>query len=538
MGQLINLHEEYLSSQSTETTSRYCTGNVCQQTDKMLISDIINDGIGLLSKQLKFYCWHYKRDLDSKQTQDLIDLLDEHYFEKLAFKIKLLLQSNIDDCKQQIGKLLFERCLAGHRRNQLMQLIESDLLDINVRLDNYGRTLLHRTAYNLDVELVKLLINHGIDIRLRDYAGNTALHVAIQSYRNGALVYNNEPEVVLNLTSIIELLLEADKGLQLQSALRKRIKLDNENGSNEKVNQSYSLEVNQSQANHKICQVDQQPQQSAIQGQKINLVTHHDSLPNNNTICRIMGSNCICRTQNHGTQKSNNQIDEITIDSHSKKLELPKLGASTMKTNPANIQSECLSGPSSPLLLEEDPTVSLVDTKNAFGRTALHYCVLVVGEQHLDHFVSLLIAHGANVNATDIRLKTPLFCLVKRPGVSAIRQKCRAIVKLVENGCDDLGLALEQPGALFNDDFLKSIESNVAEALSKTTDEQVEPIFLRTSFRRVPTLKHLARLSLIRINDAMNGRLKRQTGILLPHSIPSSLNSFVNRRILDQCELF
>jgi hypothetical protein len=100
--------------------------------------------------------------------------LNENYFEKLANKIRSPLDSNIADCKQQVAKLLFEQCLTGDMRHQLPQPNESNLVDIDVRLD----------------------------------------HIAIQSYGNGALISSNETAVIQNLTQIIQLLLEADKNLQ------------------------------------------------------------------------------------------------------------------------------------------------------------------------------------------------------------------------------------------------------------------------------------------------------------------------------------
>lgn len=513
----------------------------------MLIGNIINDGFGLLSKQLKFYCWHYKRDLDSRQQQELVDLLNERYFEKLASKIRALTRSNIDDCKQQIAKLLFEQCLTGRRRNQLIQLIESDLVDIDVRLDNYGRTLLHRTAYNLDVELVKLLIDHGVNIRLRDYAGNSALHIAIQSYRNGALIFNNEPEVVQNLTSIIKLLLDADRKSQRRHAVQKRLKLDAErhtiNEQRHIIKDPGSPKITKCSQQ---CKLDNYYTSSSIhtgQTQQTNLVAHSETPSRDDTICRIMGSQFHCKIHNNTNNKSklmkSSHLSNENRNQESHHDESSSDSRVSLATQPLNnVQSDFLSNSSCPLLMEEDLNIPLVDTKNAFGRTALHYCVLVVGERHLGHFVQLLLSYGADPDAIDSRLKTPLYCLVKRPSISAVRQKCLAITNLLQSGCDDLGLAIENPFNYFNEKLIKNLEENISIILQKSNEEQVESIFTKTTFKKCPSLKHLARLALIKINDEKNGRLGRQTGFMLPVEVPYSLNHYINRRVLDQSELF
>lgn len=491
----------------------------------MLISNIINDGFGLLSRQLKFYCWHYKHDLDQRQQQELIDILNEHYFERLANKIKSLLQSNIADCKQQIGKLLFEQCLSGDRRHQLIQLIESDLVDIDVRLDNYGRTLLHRTAYNLDVELVKLLIDHGVNIKLRDYAGNTALHIVIQSYRNGALIYNSEPTVVQNLAQIIQLLLEADKNLQRidGSTCNNRLKLcHNPPPSNAKSSQPDGGHPSKFDESN-VEEPDLTKESHLITTQSnTKLITEQDtSHARDVTICRMLGSHCMCNTK----ANSNNQQQQ-SIKSNDEAKTNPNSSAITARARAGS------------LTMNDEASVPLVDTKNAFGRTALHYCVLVVGEQHLDQIIKLLVSYGADPDVVDTRLKTPLYCLVKRPGVAAVRQKCRAIAHLIESGCDDLGLAIT-PQTYFTENLIKNLETNISTMLQKsTTDDAVEPIFVRNTFKRVPTLKHLARLKLIKMNDDLNGKLRRQMSFKLPDHAPYSLNTYINRKVLDQTELF
>jgi ankyrin repeat protein len=485
----------------------------------MLISTIINDSFDLLSRQLKFYCWHYKRDLDQRQQQELIALLNENYFEKLANKIRSLLDSNIADCKQQVAKLLFEQCLTGDRRHQLIQLIESNLVDIDVRLDNYGRTLLHRTAYNLDVELVKSLIDHGVNIRLRDYAGNTALHIAIQSYRNGALIYNNETAVIQNLTQIIQLLLEADKNLQrLNGPIGNETRLmhDVKSDSCSKPHAHPSSKLGESNDGSDLTK------ESLVATNTLNTKLTDDNEPSQNrdvTLCRMLGSHCICNTKTN--------IDSIN-QLHSIK------SINNAKTSEPSTQNGTKLGD---LAFSDKVSMPLVDIKNAFGRTALHYCVLVVGEQHLDKFVKLLIDYGAEPDVIDTRLKTPLYCLVKRPGVAAIRQKCRAITYLLESGCDDLGLAITTR-TYFTENLIKNLETNISSVLLRPSDDDVEPIFSRNSFKRVPTLKHLARLKLIKMNDELNGKLCRQMSFRLPDHAPQSLNTYINRKVLDQTELF
>lgn len=472
----------------------------------MLIGNIINDSFGLLSKQLRFYCWHFRRNLDQKQRQELTDLLYEQHFERLANKIKSLNQSSVVDCKQQISKLLFEHCLSRNRRHQLIQLIKSRLVDINIRLDNYGRTLLHRTAYSLDVELVKVLIDHGVNIRLRDYAGNTALHIAIQSYRNGYILYGDGPYVVQNLTSIITLLLEADRVIQNERHKSTLNSLSSENNSE----QNWSTFQSISKEDQDIILTENINSPNQKQSHNDNL---GDLVPSARKQSSTSSPDMIDRPKDQPNCSADNQTQTDSISKSSED--------SLSKLNP---------------ILLEDSTTSLVDTKNAFGRTALHYCVLVVGESHLAHFVKLLISFGADTDAIDTRMKTPLYCLVKRTGVSAIRQKCAAITHLLESGCDDLGLAIE-PKTYFNEKFITDLEGNLADIMQPKLEGTSEPIFTSSSFKRVPKLKHLARLRLVKLQDEKT-RLRRQTKLSLPYRSPKNLNLYVNRRLLDQSELF
>lgn len=476
----------------------------------MLISNIINDSFGVLSKQLRFYCWHWRRNLDQRQKQELIDLLYEQHFERLANKIRILNQDSVSDGKQQIGKLLFEHCLTRSRRHQLIQLIESKLVDINVRLDNYGRTLLHRAAYNLDVELVKILIENGANIRLRDYAGNTALHISIQSYRNGAVIYGDGPDVVQNLTSIIRLLLEADRNLQNEHLKRKKT-------------EELSSNIND-------CNLGDSPENDISEG--VLPVSEVD--PRQGSISRSTCSfNRLKMSDSTLTQHNSANLQSSGIDG-GKNNEPSKYSTSDQGDQDFSKQLNFAKNLNPNLL--EDSSSTLIDTKNAFGRTALHYCVLCVGEQHLAHFVELLIFFGADTDATDTRMKTPLYCLVKRPGVTAIRQKIMAVTHLLESGCDDLGLAID-PRSFFTETKIESLNQDIANVLHPKPETPPEPIFTCSTFKRVPSLKHMARLHLIRSMDEKT-RERRQVKLSLPHSSPASLNLFVNRKILDQSELF
>lgn len=481
----------------------------------MLISNIINDSLGLLSKQLRFYCWHFRCNLDQRQRRELIELLHEQHFERLANKIRILNQSSVADCKQQIGKLLFEHCLSRNRRHQLVQLIESRLVDINVRLDNYGRTLLHRSAYNLDVELVKILIEYGVNIKLRDYAGNTALHIAIQSYRNGAVIYGDGPNVVQNLTSIIQLLLEADRHLQNERCKHKRLKLS--------LDESTLPTNNSSTNNEPLSEEDETIDTVEAGATKL-------GTPIYSFLKRGEGESDFPRL--HVALSPNNSRKSIKqVDQSSHSIGKQK-GQDFLRRG---IQSDESIGTISPMLLE-DASSPLVDTKNAFGRTALHYCVLVVGEQHLAHFVKLLLSFGADPDVVDTRMKTPLYCLVKRPGISAIRQKTLAITHLVNCGCDDLGLSINLQMES-TEKLLQELERDLPTNQHSKSESPPEPIFENSTFKRVPRLKHIARLKLIRVQDEKN-KLKRQIRFTLPRTSPALLNLYINRRILDQTELF
>lgn len=481
----------------------------------MIISNIINDSFGLLSKQLRFYCWHFRRDLDQRQRQELIDLLYEQHFERLSNKIKVLIQSNIADCKQQIGKLLFDQCLKRNRRHQLIQLIESALVDIDVRLDNYGRTLLHRSAYNLDYKLVKILIDQGVNIRLRDYAGNTALHIAIQSYRNGAVIYGDGPDVAQNLTFIITLLLNADMKLQSDRYKRKKLKLSLNTGENTFSKLSHSkMQFKREKDLIGNAYLDHSTPDSAKKVLAYSLTSPKG--PHPKLIRQLIDQKTTIYQSLDDPQCQN-----FCRNSQEYLKQSCKPVKSTETINP---------------ILMEDNSVPLVDTKNAFGRTALHYCTLVIGEQHLAHFVKLLISFGADVDATDTRMKTPLYCLVKRPCTMATRQKYLAITHLLENGCDDLGLAVE-PKLHFTDEFIRNLEENPSNIVQTNYENTVEPIFINSSYKRVPSLKHLVRVRLIKLQDEKL-KLRRQTKLSLPNPSPASLTTYMNRRILHQTELY
>lgn len=480
----------------------------------MPISNIINDSFGLISEQLKFYCWHYKRDLDRRQRHELIQILNDHHFERLANKIESLLQSNISDCSQQLGKLLFQQCLVGHRRHQLVQLIQSRLVDIDVPLDNYGRTLLHRMAYYLDVELVKVLIEHGVNIRLRDYAGNTALHIAIQSYRNGALIYNNGPDVIENLKSIIRLLIEADKKLQDNRTKSKKFKFDDENRLESK--QALLLE-------------------NSLDNDRLDGKLYHVDSNNNNS--QTLNHNCQAERSHRQSLQISSRPKNSTLNNPTSidKQYLPENNNDDITVNKQAIVPSSESQPW-PMLMD-DPSCPLVETRNAYGRTALHYCVLVVGEQYLDHIVELLISYGANSDVVDNRLKTPLYHLVKRPIVSAIRQKCLAMAHLLNDGCDDLGLAIE-PKSHFSEELLINLEKNLSSIIQAKSDCSTDPILTQTKFKRVASLKHLTRLALVRLNPEQYNKLSHQAMFKLPQATPHCLTHYINKKILDQSEFF
>lgn len=622
----------------------------------MLLSNIFNESIGLLQRQLKFYCWHFGRNLNQKHRQELIDLLYGQPFETLADKIKALNQNTVQDCKQQVGKLLFGHCLSRNFRSQLIQLIESNLVDLNVRLDNYGNTLLHRAAYNLDVELVQILIKHGVNIRLRDYAGNTALHIAIQSYRNGTVIYGSEADVEKNLTQIIQLILEADAKLLNERILKRKRNMVNLIQNNCNINnnnfinhyQSHQLSDqktiifgSQSQEDHnndisdgggnvvKSVRLDDgssgnsrltlssttrstkdQVHQDSPSSEPTNQIdnprynqTKQNSSPLINTFNfdkrRLSNSSSnssssstsssspasspiiiTTRTPTTITTKTLSPTEKSMVDdsvthyssnhrsetSYSAKIAPPQPSA---KSNNQSI-NETVDSLSSVFL--DDHSTPLVNTTNAYGRTALHFCVLVVGEKHLAHFVKLLISFGANCDAIDHRMKTPLYCLVKRPNIIENRRKLDAIYQLLEADCDDLGLAIKGSKEYFvlentkkndNDSYSQINNVNNNQIIpppsnnnvddnnnnnhnnqqqqilhSKSTDNSsIDPIFTNYTFKRVPPLKHLARLAIIRnVCNRIKVKPATQVRIYLPEGSPKSLDIYVNKKLLDQSE--
>lgn len=492
----------------------------------MILSSILNDGFGLLSKQLRFYCWHFRRNLDHKNRQELIDLLHEQQFESLANKIRALDNNAIQDCKQQVGKLLFDYCLSKNRRNQLVKLIESNLVDVNVRLDNYGRTLLHRCAYNLDVELVKILVNHGVNIRLRDYAGNTALHIAIQSYRNGTVLYASETKMMQNLVAIIELLLEADKTLLKDRLLkRKRGKItegvDNEDDVAKLPFKSIKVENNSD------------VEDTCLRSSSVGVDNSSDECFANNTVCNGRGKSEL----EFSTSK---WLKSHNID-HSKRAIIPNLSTwdnSTLDTSHSGSSSTALRASNQALeaihsLILEDYSTPLIDTKNAFGRTPLHYCVLVVGDPYMMLLIQILIKYGADIDPIDNRMRTPLYCLVQRHNFSSIRHRLSAIRYLIKIGCDDVGLAIDgHIDSILSDQLIENLEKSTESDRGVMTDSSALAILTKFTPKRVPTLKHLTRVKMQRFVRDLTSNSIRQISINLPITCPQSLNRYINRHPL------
>ena len=86
---------------------------------------------------------------------------------------------------QEWGQAAYWECATkGHIK--LMEFMLNCGIQVNERVDvpenlHEKRTLLHRASYFGQFEVVKLIVNRGADINIRDAKNNTALHLAAES---------------------------------------------------------------------------------------------------------------------------------------------------------------------------------------------------------------------------------------------------------------------------------------------------------------------------------------------------------------------
>lgn len=89
-----------------------------------------------------------------------------------------------------------------------------------------------------------------------------------------------------------------------------------------------------------------------------------------------------------------------------------------------------------------EPDLDLANTGNAFGKTPLHYAVLIERTKELEDWraedaVRLLLRYGAHPDRVDLRRRTPLYAALTE---SRVADKA-VINSLLEADCDSLDLA-------------------------------------------------------------------------------------------------
>ncbi|XP_014769847.1 notch-regulated ankyrin repeat-containing protein [Octopus bimaculoides] len=73
----------------------------------------------------------------------------------------------------------FQEAVKNGDTNVLQQILEKREGKVNINLyDTEGQTALHQSCLNGNLELVKLLVKFGADVRLANRDGWSALHIA------------------------------------------------------------------------------------------------------------------------------------------------------------------------------------------------------------------------------------------------------------------------------------------------------------------------------------------------------------------------
>ncbi|KAG9510647.1 Exosome complex exonuclease RRP44, partial [Fragariocoptes setiger] len=471
----------------------------------------INDWVYDATKRTQTYKPSKNRIVLSQfdNIEVVVSLVDD---KKSAVCAKICLCKNDNDTQRhQVSKLLIDYCLTHRRRTFLIKLIEKKTIDIDTRLDNYGRNLLHRSAYNLDVELVKILIDHNVDVRMRDWAGNTALHISIQSYRNGVIIFDSGPTVMKNLTAIIELLVKADHSQRKANRLVTRCKIDEQNTIPSTIKPHDQVRVSE---------IGSQKHDRANAKMDFSMIPCKHS-PRSKSSTTVKGN----LVEPRRLFNDDNVPIKCSLPSQEPKLN-DKMSLSDVAFSDA-------SDTSSLPHMTSDLNTELINIRNAFGRSALHYCAISIADNHLSHFVELLLDYGADPDAVDNKLKTPFYCLVKRPDIHELATKCDSMNYLIAGGCDHLGLAFTP----FHKCLTTPIDASVSQRYSNIfLDEQhlldqskdsIAPKVQSTVYKRVCDLKHLCRVVLVCHERNHDYPL---------HELPITLQRYIRRRLIDQSE--
>lgn len=480
-----------------------------------LISEILVDGLDLLSRQLEFYSWPSKKALSRQEEDKLLQIIKNNNYQELSFKVKSLTRDS-DNSKQQITKLLLDYCLHVGRRSTIFKLINDDLIDINVRLDNYGRTILHRATCNLDFEFVKILIEKNVNLKLRDFNGNTALHIAIQSYRNGGLFFdsNSYKPNFDEFYKIVSLLLEADSK-NPQRYNEERLASEVEFIVNERKNSTRSANI---ELYNNI-------------NREINAQSNRKLTIDESTSPRPLKRSCYGRIKNKHdigildsmqmqelTANKQRQITTQGIDCNQDLIQ-----CSQSNNDHKHLQSKKNS------LMSEDRFSLLVNTRNAFGQTPFHVCVSIIGEKHISQLVKLLFDYNANPDIIDRRLRTPLYCLLMR-SIREPQTLSEVIQMFIDKDCDSLGLTTATLKYHLPPLSYASAASTSTSSSSNITSQSA---FFKLSNKLgyVASLKHLTRVAVVK--NIVKGQKDAQSPFIqLPNYVPIVLSRYINRRTI------
>ncbi len=89
----------------------------------------------------------------------------------------------------------------------------------------------------------------------------------------------------------------------------------------------------------------------------------------------------------------------------------------------------------------QDQHKNIINYRNSFGKTALHYFVVntcVINQSNLEQLINLFIKCGADLDIEDQRFRTPIYCAIEGNCLSG---KQKTVVKaLVNANCDSLNL--------------------------------------------------------------------------------------------------
>lgn len=105
----------------------------------------------------------------------------DKYFNESIFT--LLVECGADlDCRNNDGQTLLMYCIEKGYNSIVYMLISNDC-NLNIQ-DKTKMSALHYAVYNLDYDLVKILVTCGIDTSLKDNCGHTATQYLLNNFNH------------------------------------------------------------------------------------------------------------------------------------------------------------------------------------------------------------------------------------------------------------------------------------------------------------------------------------------------------------------